>query len=142
MEEFELTRKNKRNIYKKYKRLQYILLQGQNALFNIVNIIEKIKNLFTWYYYEKTKVFFLFLLLALAAFIVLPLRFIMLVGLFKSMGKGKIYHKRTQEFNKIIIYELFKVVINENHLKVMQQYITNYSKEISQDSRFFSYEGK
>ena len=52
----------------------------------------------------------------------------MLVGLFKTVQKGKIYHKRTQEFNKIIIYELFKVIVNENHLKVMQQYITNYSK--------------
>lgn len=130
VEEFQLTRKNKRSIYKKYKRLQQILFQAQTLIYKLVTVIEKFKNLFIWYYYQKTKVFFLILVMILVGLLVLPLRFILLIALFRTMKKGEAYHRKTQEINKMIILQLFRVIVEENNLKNFNHYLLHQQKKI------------
>lgn len=103
LDEFELTRKKKRNIYKKYKRLAEILLRCQNLALFIVSIFEKTKNVFIWYHYEKTKLLFLGLLGLLLLFVCIPFRLIAIFLLFNSIKKGLKYHNRVQDINCIVL---------------------------------------
>lgn len=64
---------------------------------------EKIKNLFIWYHYKKTKLLFSVIAGLLFALIVLPSRIILFVMLLKIMLKGSKYHANIQDINKVII---------------------------------------
>ena len=84
---------------------------GQYMVFLIVNFIEKVKNLFMWHHYDKTKFFCMILLGILLVLKMLPLRLVFLVGILRSLKKGVHYHKHTQDINKVITIELVRVII-------------------------------
>lgn len=116
---FQLTLKNKRSIYKKYKRLVELLLQAQIILTKFVSFIEKTKNLFIWYHFKKTQSLFFILLAVAITILVFPFRFIMCALVIKQMFKGSKYHENIQDLNRLIILELIRIIIRENNMHNM-----------------------
>ena len=88
-----------------------MLLMGQYAIFVMVNIVEKIKNIFMWYHYEKTQFFLMLIVTAFMITSILPMRIVCLGVLLKVMRKGKKHHQRTQDINRVILIELIRALI-------------------------------
>lgn len=88
-------------------------------LTQLVTIIEKVKNIFTWYHYQKTRLFFLILAGCVFALLILPVRLILFCVLLKMMLKGAKYHANIQDINKVIIIELIRIIIRENNFSYM-----------------------
>jgi len=95
--------KKKRNIYKKYKRLQEYIYKAQNSLMQLVNFIEKVKNIFTWYHYKKSHIVFYMLLLFLIVIIFVPIKVILVYLLYKQFKKGATYSEKTMKHNQAIL---------------------------------------
>lgn len=72
-----------------------------------VNLFEKIKNLLCWKNPKATKTMFLFLIFLLVAVTFLPIRYIIIIFIFKKFSKGKRYWDRVRKNNReVAIIEL------------------------------------
>ena len=109
--------RKKRNIYKKYKRIQYLLLKAQNLMMTAANYSEKVKNIFTWYHHKKTYLVLKIVTLTFLAVTFLPLRYIVLFGLLRMFNRGREYHNKVQRYNSILVNEIFKICVAENGLE-------------------------
>lgn len=81
-----------------------MLLRGQLYLTELVNLTEKVKNIFIWYHHNKTKELLLLLLVVLAVIVFIPIRLILLVMIYKMFSRGCTHRNRTREVNRIILY--------------------------------------
>lgn len=88
--------KKKRNIYKKFKRLHEILLKAQTLLMELVNFIEKIKNIIVWYHHKKSYLVFVLLLFILIIITFIPVRLILLLIVLKTFQSGRKFKKSTK----------------------------------------------
>jgi len=135
--------KKKRNIYKKYKRLQEVLLKLQNAIMEVVNYLEKVKNLFTWYHHKKTRIVYLGLVGVLFVVVFVPIRFLLLIVVYKKFKKGKLYYRQTIEYNEAVVSEIFSLTQRENKLTDMGQYLSNDGKLLNKkDPDYLVFEKK
>lgn len=128
LRDFTLTRKVKRSIYGKFRRFQEVLLMGQHFIFLLVGFVEKIKNIFMWYHYEKTKFLLTILLLAFAVLSILPLRLLCMGLLLRTMRKGMKYHQVTQDINRVIIIELLRTIIDENNYGYVKIFFKDHAR--------------
>ena len=77
----------------------------------LVNFIEKVKNLFTWYHYKKSHVFFCLMLLALVIIIFIPIKVILIYMLYKMFKSGKKFSEKTMRHNQTVLKEVFLLCI-------------------------------
>jgi hypothetical protein len=87
-----------------------------------------------WYHHKKTKELLLLLLLALVVICFLPLRLIILYLLFKEYNKGITHHIRIRNLNRAIIYEIFKLCIEDNNFNEIKGYLTQNTKVLEKKS--------
>lgn len=88
------------------------------------------KNLFCWYHHKKTKWLFLVFLTAFFALFFLPLRFLAFLAVVKMCAGGKERYLRVQRQNKDIVMEMMKIVIEEEDLVNMREYLDSPLKII------------
>ena len=131
LEKFNLRTKKKRNIIEKYQRFTYWLLKGQLVLTEIVTLIEKIKNFFTWEHHRKTYDIFVGLLVVLAVVLLVPIRPIMLFAWYRTLRKGLSYRNRTRTLNRLILSEVFRIFVDENNFNDMKPYLLHPSEPIN-----------
>lgn len=89
-------------------------------------MLEKIKNLFIWYHYKKTKLLFWIIAAAVFILMILPIRLILFAAVLKMMKKGSKYHANIQDINKVIIIELVRIIIRENNFNNMSLYFKEH----------------
>ena len=69
----------------------------------LVNYIEKVKNIFKWYHHKKTRIVYIGLVLFLVIIVFIPIRFILLVVVYKTFKKGQVYYEKTKIYNEKVI---------------------------------------
>jgi hypothetical protein len=66
-----------------------------------------------------------------------------IILLFKTYAKGKGYYDRVQEMNRIIVYSLFKIIIEEENFSTLREHLEDPSKLIDKrSSEYISFEKK
>lgn len=87
-----------------------------------MSICEKIKNIFVWYHHRKTKFIFAILIGALLVISFVPVRVLLVFGLYKLLKNGLCHKRKTNEVNRMIVSEVLHICIEENGLEEMRQY--------------------
>jgi hypothetical protein len=102
-----------------------------------------VKNIFTWYHHKKSKIVYLGLVTVLVVIVFVPIRFILLVAVYKKFKKGKRYFAKTKEYNELVVNEIFLMTAKESKIEDFFQYLSNDSKALNKkDSDYLVFEKK
>jgi hypothetical protein len=111
-----------------------MLLRGQLILTEFVTLSEKIKNIFLWYHHRKTKEMLIVISILLAVLIFIPIKLILLIGIYKMFRRGLIYRTKVRETNKIILVELFHSILEEHNLQEYKAFLIDRNRPFEKKS--------
>lgn len=103
-------------------------------LTELVNLSEKVKNVFSWYHHRKTRELLVLVLGVLGVILFVPIRLVLLLVVYKMFRRGLTHRVRTREINKYILMEIFQNLVEEFNLPEMKSFILEQNKPFDRRS--------